>query len=423
MDEPIILPEPDQEWHARHDEKSRMRIHRNIPWRRILTIVVVIVLVFFLSAVGGVVGFVGIANNDSTFARQLRKTLGLNNLSQLSIPVTENIKLQESSAVIDAAKKVSPAVVSVTANAQVTDFYGNTSNQEISGGTGFIITSDGLIITNKHVVSDTTAQYKVVLNDGTVYNATVQARDPLNDLAVLKISASNLPTVELGTSDDLQIGQSVIAIGNALGQFNNSVTYGIVSAKNRTLSDVGDDSTAGTSENLSDLIQTDAAINPGNSGGPLVNMAGEVVGIDTAIASTDTGGGSVGLGFAIAIDSIKSVINSVRTTGTIVRPYLGVRYLPITKNVETADNLSVDYGALVQGDATNPAIVPGSPAAAAGIQAGDIILQINSDQVNSDHPLTDLLQKYNVGDKLSVVILRGGKQQTLSVTLAQLPNE
>ena len=414
MDEPIQLPEPDHEWHARHNVQMR----KPLPWRRLTTIVVSMVLIVGLGTVGGVFGFVTMANSNSLFAQQLRKTLGLSNLSQLQIPITQNIKLEESSAVIDAAKKVSPAVVSITANAQVTDFTGQTSSQEISGGTGFILTSDGLIITNKHVVSDTTASYKVVLSDGRVFSATVKARDPLNDLAVVKIETTNLPTVDLGSSDALQIGQSVIAVGNALGEFNNSVTLGVVSAKDRSLNGVGGDSTA--TENLSDLIQTDASINPGNSGGPLVNLAGQVVGIDTAIASTN--GGSVGLGFAIAIDSVKNIIDSVRQTGSIVRPYIGVRYVPVTKAVQSANNLSVDYGAMVQGNGADSAVLPNSPAEKAGIVSGDILLTVNDEKIEETNPLTTILQKYKVGDQLKIQLLRSAKQQAITVTLEQLPN-
>jgi serine protease Do len=414
MDEPISLPEPDQEWHARHNHTSR----QPLQWRRPLAVIILVLVILFAGIVGGVVGFVAIANTNAVWAREVRKVLHIDNLAELRVPIVQDLKLEESSAVIDAAKKVSPAVVSITANANVVDFFGNTSSQEISGGTGFILTSDGLILTNKHVVSQD-ANYKVVLSDGRIFDATVKARDTLNDLAVVKIDAKDLPTVELGSSDGLRIGQYVIAVGNALGEFNNSVTLGVVSAKDRSLSGVGQGQ-GNQSEDLSDLIQTDAAINPGNSGGPLVNLSGQVVGINTAIASTT--GGSIGLGFAISIDSVKSVVDSVRLTGEIIRPYLGVRYLPVTKAVQTANNLSVDYGALVRGDAQNLGVLANSPAEKAGIQEGDILLEINGSKIDEKNALTKLLQKYQVGDKITVKLLRKGQEQTVTVTLERLPN-
>ncbi len=363
--------------------------------------------------VGGATGYVVIADSNSSWARTIRSQLGITGDSALTVASRKNIRLEESSAVIDAAEKVSPAVVSVTASQQVSDFFGRVSDEEIGGGTGFIITSDGLIVTNKHVVAQQ-ATYKVILNDGRIFDAKIQAIDPLNDFAVLKIDAKDLPTVELGSSDALEIGQYVIAVGNALGEFNNSVTLGVVSAKDRNLT--------AENENLSDLIQTDAAINPGNSGGPLVNLEGQVVGINTAIASNGSGG-SIGVGFAISIDSLKSVIDSVRRTGEIIRPYLGVRYIPITKAVKQANNLTVDYGILViRGSiVTDLAVLPESPAAKAGILENDIILEVNGERLDENNPLTRRMQKYEIGQEISLKVLRQGQEQTIKVTLEKLP--
>jgi serine protease Do len=368
-EETTYIPQPDLEWHARHGDRMPRR-----DFRKAFAAFLAILVVLMVGGAGGVVGFIGLINSDASWAKETRSLLKLDDLAELRVPVKQDIRLEESSAVIDAAKKVSPAVVSVTANATVTDFFtGATSDQEVGGGTGFIITSDGLIVTNKHVISRQ-ANYKVVLSDGRIFDATIKATDPLNDLAVIKIDAKDLPVVDLGSSDALQIGQYVIAVGNALGEFKNSVTLGVVSAKDRMLDNVG---TGSQTETLTDLIQTDAAINPGNSGGPLVNMAGQVVGINTAIASNS--GGSIGLGFAISIDSVKSVIESVRKTGEIVRPYMGVRYVPVTKAIQQANSLSVDYGVLISrgtGSVLELAVIPGSPADKAGIIENDILLSM-----------------------------------------------
>jgi serine protease Do len=368
-----------------------------------------------LGVFGGMASFVVLANSKSPVIANVRHRLGIDANSKIGIPVSENIRLEESSAIIDAAKKVSPAVVSISVSQKVADFYGQVSSQEVAGGTGFILTSDGLIVTNKHVVAQQ-GSYKVILNDGRIFDATVKALDPLNDLAIVKIEAKDLPTVEIGNSDALQIGQYVIAVGNALGQFKNSVTLGVVSAKERSIQ-AGTDGASGASESLSGLLQTDASINPGNSGGPLVNLSGQVVGINTAIASTT--GGSIGIGFAIPITSVKSVIDSVRKTGSIVRPFIGVRYVPIDKTLQQINNLPVDYGALVS-QGQNPgdgAVLPGSPADKAGIVEGDIILEINGERITTGSSLSKLLQKYQPGDQVSLKILRKTQEKTLNVTL------
>lgn len=408
----LPLLEPDDEWHVRHNPEMRVQAAKT---RRAIGIVLLVLLTLVVGMVGGITGFVTLANSDSAWTRDLQRLFNLDNISELRVPVKQNLQLEESSAVIDAAKKISPAVVSVTASGRVMDFFGQVSDQDLGGGTGFIITSDGLIITNKHVVEQQ-ASYKVVLNDGKIYDATIKAVDPYNDLAVLKIDAKDLPTVELGSSADLQVGQYVIAVGNALAEFQNSVSLGVVSAKGRTLSNI-----EGTSETLTDLIQTDAAINPGNSGGPLVNLAGQVVGINSVIASNT--GGSIGLGFAISIDSVKSIIDSVRKTGQIIRPYLGVRYLAINKTIKQLNSLSVDYGVIVTSGNTLGAlaVIPGGPSDKAGIKENDILLKLNGDQIDQDHTLPFLLSKYQVGEKVSVQLLRSGSEMTVQVTLEAMP--
>ncbi len=329
----------------------------------------------------------------------------------LATPAVKNnrIVLEESSAVIDAVKKVSPSVVSITTSSSIQDYFTGQRYQQKGGSTGFVLTSDGLIVTNKHVVANDTTQYTVLTADGSSYEAKVVSRDPFNDLAVLRVAAKGLKPVELGDSNALQIGQWVIAIGNALGEFQNTVTVGVVSAKERRIA-TGDQS-------LDGLIQTDAAINPGNSGGPLVNLSGQVVGINTAIA-----GGAEGIGFAINIDSVKTALDSVQSSGKIVRPYLGVSYQLINKEVAQSAKLPVDHGALVY-RGPNPGdlpVVPGGPADRAGIQENDIILKVNGQEVNENNGLASLLQKYKVGDTVSLDVLRQGKEITIKVTLEEL---
>lgn len=278
-----------------------------------------------------------------------------------SIPTDrKQLVVQENSAVIDVAKKVSPAVVSITSKTVSRGFFGNVQQQE-GAGTGMIVTSDGLILTNRHVVDDANANYTVITSDGKSYPAKVVSRDSVNDMAFVRISASGLPIVRLADSGQVKVGQRVVAIGNALGQFQNTVTDGIISGLSRgvTAGDSGGFSGGGNSEQLQNLFQTDAAINPGNSGGPLVNLDGQVVGINTAVA----GQGSQNIGFAIPINEAKPLISTVKTSGKIVRAYMGVRYVALDPQTAAANNLPVDYGAWVQAaDDQNPGVMSGSPA-------------------------------------------------------------
>ncbi len=347
-------------------------------------------------------------------------------------------------AVVDAVKKASPAVVSITisknvpvlencrANAfgnlppQFQQFFGQdfpqlsvpcnsgkTKLQEVGGGSGFIITADGLILTNKHVVADTTASYTVLTNDGKKYDAKVLARDPAQDLAVIKIEAHDLPTVELGDSDQMDLGRTVIAIGNALGEFRNTVSVGVISGLARTVTAGG---ASMGQETIDGVLQTDAAINPGNSGGPLLNLHGQVIGIDTAVAS-----GAQNIGFAIPINRAKRDITSVKKGDGIEAPFLGVQYLPVTPEIKDKQSLPVDYGALVRGSNNGPAVVPNSPASKAGIQAEDIILEINGVKLDKDHSLTGEISKFNVGDTITLKINRSGNEISVKVTLTKRP--
>jgi len=335
----------------------------------------------------------------------------------------------------EVVKDASPAVVSIVISKLVpileTSYYNpfgenspfdiripiiqqkGTKMQEVGGGSGFIVSPDGLIVTNKHVVSDTAAEYTVFTNDGQKYTAEVLARDPIQDVAVIKISATNLPTLKLGNSDKVEIGQTVVAIGNALGEFRNTVSAGIVSGLLRTITASG----GGVSEQLDQLIQTDAAINPGNSGGPLLNTHGEVVGINTATVEN-----AQSIGFAIPVNGIAKAINDVATKGKIVYPLLGVRYVLINKALADTESLPVDYGALIsKGDtAEEPAITPGSAAEKAGLKEGDIILEMDGIKINEQNPLSKLIAKYNPGDTVTLKILRDKQETTVTAILGEM---
>lgn len=284
--------------------------------------------------------------------------------------------------------------------------------QEVGGGTGFIVSSDGLVVTNKHVVYDEKAEYTVLTNDGEKHSASVLALDPIQDIAVLKISATGLPTVKLGNSGKLRIGQTVIAIGNALGEFRNTVSVGVISGLARTVAASG----GGVTEQLEEVIQTDAAINQGNSGGPLLNLYGEVIGINTAIAL-----GAENIGFAIPVNKVRKDIVDIQTKGKISYPFLGVRYILINKTIQEKNNLPFDYGALViRGDEPGePAVMPGSGAGKAGIVENDIILEADSQRITSKNPLSKMILKHSVGEKIILKVFRHGEEEIIEAELGE----
>lgn len=329
--------------------------------------------------------------------------------------------------IIDVVKENSPSVVSIVAYKDMPvyeqsysqDFFfiiprleqKGTERQQVGAGTGFIVSEDGLILTNKHVVSDVDAEYVVVMTDKKEYNAKVLARDPVQDLAIMKIEGgNNLKPLRLGNVDDIQIGQTVIAIGNALGRFQNTVSVGVVSGLGRTIVATGTDL---TTERLEDIIQTDTAINRGNSGGPLINLKGEVVGINTAISTEGQG-----IGFAISIDKAKRSIEQVKTIGKISYPYMGLRYVILDKEVSKARGVDVDYGALVVGD-NDSAVIKDSPAEEAGIKEGDIILEMNGEKVTKDNSLARIISKYNPFEKVNLKVLRDGQEIYLNIVLGE----
>lgn len=305
--------------------------------------------------------------------------------------------------------KVSPSVVSILTETRTTSWYGQSATST-AAGSGMIVSADGYVLTNKHVVSGAN-NIDVILDDGTTYqDVQVVATDPLNDVAFLKIrNASDLPTVTLGDSKTLNSGQQVVAIGNALGQYNNSVTFGVISGTGRSLTATDESQT--TSETLSDMIQTDAAINAGNSGGPLVNAAGQVIGINTATSSGND------IGFAIPISSVKGMLSQVLKGQEATRSYLGVYTIAVNKEVAQKYNLTVDYGALVFYKEGTSAIMPGSPAATAGLKDGDVILSINGTKIGSAGSVGSIIGEYAPGDTVQLEINRGGQNMAINVTL------
>ena len=346
--------------------------------------------------------------------------------------------------VINIVKEVSPAVVSIVITKDMPIFeqyyynpFGDnpffdiqipgqrqigTEKKEIGGGTGFIVSEDGLILTNKHVVLDEEADYTILTNDGRKFPARVLAKDPVQDLAILKISrekvidkegnllSKTFPTVKLGDSDQLQMGQTVVAIGNVLGEFRNSVSVGVISGLGRTITASG----GGFVETIEDVIQTDAAINKGNSGGPLLNLQGEVVGINTATVM-----GAQNIGFAIPVNKAKKDIEQVKTLGKIVYPFLGVRYVMVTEEVQKENDLPVDYGAWIVAGQGEPAIVPDSAADKAGLREGDIILEFDNEKITTTNSLAKIIMKYNPGDKVVLLVLRDEKEKIITVTLGK----
>jgi serine protease Do len=404
-----------------------------------------VLIIFLSSSFGFLAGIV----SGSIFYLQIKDYF-----SGLNIKLPEIQKLIEKEYVsqttqeettINVVKSASPAVVSIVITKDVPiieEYYYNpfpefgqqfqipqyrqkgTQKQEVGGGTGFIVSDDGMILTNKHVVLDTEADYTVLTNDGKSYPAKVLARDPVQDLAVIKIDQEKIvnspgnfiltkfPVVRLGDSDALQIGQTVIAIGNALGEFRNTVSVGVVSGLGRSITASG----GGLSETIEDVIQTDTAINQGNSGGPLLNLKGEVVGIDTAMVQ-----GAQNIGFAIPINKAKKDIEQIKTLGKIVYPYLGVRYVLITEKIQEDNNLLVSYGAwIIKGYQGESAVASGSAAEKAGLKEKDIILEFNEERITVENSLAKIIMKYNPGDRVVLKILRNGKEEIIQATLDEI---
>ena len=389
-----------------------------------------LILVFLIGLIGGL-------SSSYIFYLKLKQEIisaGLPMVSSEKVIEKEYIpQTTQEQKVIDVVKENSPSVVSVVIMKEVAvyeqeyyDPFGTgifiipkqtqtgTEKQQIGAGTGFIVSEDGLVLTNKHVAYDDKAEYIVIMNDGKEYPAKILAKDPVQDLAIMKIEATTkFKALTLGSAEDIQIGQSVIAIGNALGEFQNTVSVGVISGLGRTV--IASGGSVGT-ETLEDIIQTDAAINKGNSGGPLLNLRGEVIGINTAVSSSGQN-----ISFAISIDKAKKDIEQVKGSGKISYPYMGVRYIVITKEYAESKKLSVDYGAIITKGTTadDPAIAAGSPAEKAGLKEGDIILEMGGEKISKDNTIAKIISRYNSYDSVDLKILRDEKEMTINVVLGE----
>lgn len=423
------------------------KILKNRFLRLVLAIIVFFAVLFFYLEVFSEGYF---HNQTDSLLQKLQ-----HNVSQLQLKskdINFNAKPEEKyvsqisyeQAIIDSVKSASPSVVSIVISKnvpvyqqQLIDPFGGfgspfggfnfqipqnvqkgTKYQEVGAGSGFIVSQDGLVLTNKHVVSDKAADYTVLTLDGKKYSAKVLALDPVQDLAIIKIQETAakqmFPAIKIGDSDGIQIGQGAIAIGNALGEFSNTVSVGVVSGLGRTIS-ASEQGNSGFSENLEGIIQTDAAINLGNSGGPLLNLKGEVIGVNTAVAD-----GAQSIGFAIPINIAKKDIDQIIKTNKITYPFLGVRYLLVDDAIKEKYHLSVDYGVLVlRGNNGEPAVTADSAADKAGIKEKDVILEVNGEKITSDNSMQKIISKYNPGDKVTLKVLRAEKEIDIDVTLGE----
>ena len=426
--------------------------HRNIDLKKIFkkrrqsrhgTLAFLIIFVVILSSATGAV-FTNLYWEDHIF--DLLENQGVPIVRRDTTIVEEKYLPQttEEEKTIKTVKQVSPSVVSIIISKDIpilekyyinpfgSDFFEGlqipkyrekgTEKKEVGSGTGFIISKDGMILTNKHVVLEEEAEYTVLLNSGKKYPAKILARDPFYDLAIIQIDQGmtteaekkTFIPVKLGDSSKLQIGQTVIAIGNALGEFQNTVSVGVVSGLGRNIVATG----AGTAESLEGIIQTDAAINPGNSGGPLLNLTGEVIGINVARSTSGEN-----IGFSLPINMAKRDIEQVKKEGKIVYPFLGIYYTHITKEISKANDLLVDSGAWIgrdgQGQKTEIAVVPDSPAEAVGIKRDDIILEFDNKKITEKDSLAKMILQYSPGDKVLLKVLRGEQEFSYEITLTE----
>ena len=377
--------------------KAVTKKSRNPVGKYIAGVILLLVACFSAGLAGGYV--------SSLFNPSVSSTIERNSAGDGNAVVSQDE--QNISAV---ATKVGPSVVSITTEAQTDTFFGSQTLQ--GAGSGIIISSDGYILTNKHVVSSTSG-LSVTASDGTVYDdVKLVGTDPLNDLAFLKLNGvKDLTPAVLGDSSSVRIGQNVVAIGNSLGEYQNTVTSGIISGTGRPVSA----QEGNTIETLTDLLQTDAAINPGNSGGPLVNLSGQVIGVNTAIAED-----AQSIGFSIPINSAKGLIKNLLETGKVERPYLGVNYLTITPELAKQYSLPVKKGAYVVAENTQ-SVIPGSPADKAGLKNKDIITKVNDLEVGERGSVASLVAEYSIGETIQLTYIRDGETQTASVKLVAYP--
>jgi len=413
-------------------EKSEIKSSR----KKFFSLVPLILLIILISSTfGAVFGFLASGPGQKVFSEIFPNYVAAP--VEKSADVIRQQIVEEDSAVIDVVEKATPAVVSVVVSKDVPrmrqidpfdpfgglrDFFGqdgqnnqggSVEKQQIGGGSGFFITADGMIVTNRHVVEDATADYTVLTSDNKEHPASILARDPVNDIAIIKIDGSGYTTLDLGDSGALKTGQTVIAIGNSLGEFSNTVSKGIISGLKRDVTASGG---GGQAERLTNIIQTDAAINPGNSGGPLIDINGQVIGVNVAVAQ-----GAENIGFAIPSSQIKRIVEQVKTTGRISSPYIGVRYIPVDGQLQRENNLPFNYGALVlRGERMiDFAVVPGSPADKAGVVENDIILEIDGIKIDEENSLAEIINRRNVGDEISLKVWHRGETKDVKVKLEE----
>ena len=391
-------PEEAQTWTSRPPEPPRP-----VRGPRGMGAVAVVAIAVVAGILSGALSAVGVANLMAEPTAEVPQTTGSD------ATTVQDLAINESSAVITAVNKVAPSVVTIQSSSGGDIFGGGTTGS----GSGFIYSEDGFILTNRHVVEDA-EDIVVILNDGRQFPGTVYGIDTLTDLAIVKIEGSGLPFAPIGSSADLEPGQLAIAIGNPLGDYENTVTTGVVSGLGRQIQ--ASDATQTSTEQLRNLIQTDAAINPGNSGGPLVNSAGQVIGINTAVSQE-----AQGIGFSIPIDVAKPIMEMAVDGEELARPWIGVYYTPVTPALAEQEGLNADYGALVGTADGTPPVISGSPAEAAGLQDGDQIVAIDGEQLEAGTDLSMLIVPHRPGDTITLRVLRGSSTENIDVTLGELP--
>ena len=335
------------------------------------------------------------------------------------------LKTDHEKKIIESVKAADPAVVSIVSSPPESGerslfpegvmFDRFPEPEEMVGGSGFIVSGNGFVVTNRHVVEDDGVDYIVLTNDGERYEAEVLDKDTFFDIAILKIdSEKDFEYLEFGDSSAISVGQTAIAIGNALGEFENSVSVGVVSGLSRSITAGG---SRGNIVFFDEVIQTDAAINPGNSGGPLMSIDGKVIGVNSALAM-----GSQNIGFAVPSNIVEPIVASVKETGRIIRPFLGIRYVDINSSLQRQKDLPVDYGILlVKGGSGEPAVSPGTPAEEAGLKEGDIIIEVDGEKVEGRRDFARKIRYKKVGEIMRMKVLRDGEEILTEATLVEAP--
>jgi 2-alkenal reductase len=373
-----------------------------------------VLYVLFIVAVAGTAALTGAVaggaavyqavQNRSSLPEAVQQVVPASNTNSSQTLVLNNTDVE--TAVTQSVQKVGPTVVTVvgTIPGQQT-FFGVSGDQTVSGS-GFFISDQGYILTNNHVVEGT-KEVSIVLSDGTEQKATIVGTDQYSDIAVLKTDGKVPAVAALGNSDKLNPGESVIAIGSPLGNFKNTVTVGVVSATGRSID-------TGNGYQIEDLIQTDAAINHGNSGGPLVDLAGEVIGINTLVVrNTNSGDVAEGLGFAIPVNTAQAIAQQIIQKGYFSRPYMGINFQPITPDIAARYNLPSQWGVYIM------KVSSGSPASTAGLQQGDIITKVGDVTLDETHSYVNTLFTFKPGDQITLTILRDGKEMPVQITLGE----